>query len=66
MKDNSLDRKLNGKKTKGVKKYKEKSKLNNMAVGSGIGIDEFIDILETVFELVIGLLKVIFVPDFDD
>ena len=66
MKDNSLDRKLNSKKSKGMSKYQMKSELNNVKMGSGIGIDDFIDRIEIIFELVVGLLKVIFVPDFDD
>lgn len=45
---------------------KKKSKINNVEIGSGIGINELIDRIEIIFELVVGVLKVIFVPDFDD
>ena len=61
-----LNKLLNGKKSKGMSKSDKKSELNNITVGSGIGINELIDRVETIFELVVGVLKVIFVPDFDD
>ena len=61
-----LNKLLNGKKSKGMSKSDKKSELNNITVGSGIGINELIDRVETIFELVVGVLKVISVPDFDD
>lgn len=61
-----LNKLLNGKKSKGMSKSDKKSELNNITVGSGMGINELIDKVETIFELVVGVLKVIFVPDFDD
>ena len=66
MKDDSLDRKLNGKKLKGMSKYEKKSEINNVEIGSGIGVDELIDRVETIFEVGVGVLKVILVPDLDD